>query len=158
MTLFQPVLDAFQHQHHLQHERDLRGVRSCWSDIRAVVIYDTSHRQIFAVDAVEAYMALGMVWCAGRCPDGEFAPCRNALRKASVAVKPYLRWDWLACLSRSRVARAPQPAKQRQIRRRPHRVRVMNSFSARRKFSTSVWRPSISTTRKMPDRSRSPKT
>src|ERR1700733_13540553 len=57
---------------------------------------------------------LGMVWCAGRCPDGEFAPYRNDLRKASVAVKPYLRWDWLACISRSRGARAAQPAQQRQ--------------------------------------------
>jgi hypothetical protein len=86
--------------------------------------------------------------------DGRITPCRSALRKTSVGVKPYRHWDSPAYLSRWQAARAPQRTKRRRIRRRPHRV--TNSFLVRRNSPTLAWRRSMSSTRKMPEHPRSP--
>ena len=86
--------------------------------------------------------------------DGRITPCRSALRKTRVGVKPYRHWDSPAYLSRWQAARAPQRTKRRRIRRRPQRV--TNSFLVRRNSPTLAWRRSMSSTRKMPEHPRSP--
>jgi hypothetical protein len=96
-------------------------------------------------------------WFNNAQTDGRIVPCRSALRKkANVGVKPYPHWDSLAYLSRWQAGRVPQPAKRRPIHRRPHRVRITNSLSVRRKFSTPACRRFTRLTGKTADKPRLP--
>jgi len=101
---------------------------------------------IFAPPSVQAehqsaHTIYQLVQCAQT--DGGIVPCRSALRKVSVGVKPYLRWESPVSLWRWQAARQHQSAKRRRTSRRPHRV--TRSFLARRKSPTSAWRRSIFT-------------
>jgi hypothetical protein len=112
---------------------------------------------IFALPSVQAITSQcsydRLVQCAQT--DGKIVRWRSALRKVSVGGKSYLHWESPVCLWRWQVARQHQPAKRRRTSRRSHRV--TKSFLVRRKSSTSAWRRSMSSTRKIPDHPRSPK-
>ena len=80
-------------------------------------------------------------------------PKRSSIGKRQT--KPYPPWVLPACLSRWQAVRAPQLATRRRIHHCPRRS--TKSFLVGRKSPTSVWRRSMSSTRKMLDHHRSSK-
>jgi len=75
---------------------------------------------------------------------------QRKLRSATVRVKPYRSWGLPGCHCHWRAERPPQPAERWRMSRRKTPLRIMKSFSARRKSRTSACRRSTSSTRKMP--------
>jgi hypothetical protein len=85
--------------------------------------------------------------------------CRRALpwrtrskrRSESVGGQPYRHWGWPGYRCHWRAEHLRQLAVRRRIFRRRIRERITKSLSARRKYRTSAWRRSMSSTRKTPE-------